>query len=83
MAQSVIAIDINTGEGVIYKTVKEAHDITGVAISSITRCCNGERKRGGAYSWDWYNGTETNFDVMLKNKVKTILIESGVVDEKA
>lgn len=37
----------------IYKSIKEASEVTGVAACNISRVCNGQRKAAGGYRWKY------------------------------
>lgn len=49
---------INIDTGVIYESIVDASDNTGVGRNSICACCNKRKKTAGGYRWQYYNGND-------------------------
>lgn len=47
--------------GVVYASVRDAEEQTGAELSSIVRCCRGQRKTAGGHHWE-YAGTVVPHD---------------------
>lgn len=46
----VVCLDANN---MVFESIAEAEEVTGVNRSCITRVCNGERKTAGGMRWEW------------------------------
>lgn len=53
-AKPVVRID-HTGIEIRYSSVTEAHNKTGILITSITNCLTGRSKKAGGYKWIYLN----------------------------
>ena len=45
----------------IWDSQKEASDATGIAIQSISNCCNGKLKTAGGYRWSFRCKEDKNY----------------------
>lgn len=52
-SRAVIAINKETGEKTLYKTVIGAAEQTGVKHPHISRCLHGRRPSAGGYYWEY------------------------------
>ena len=51
-------LDINFNVIKQFRTMKEAHEETGIYLSGISNCCNGTASTAGGYRWrrvDYFN----------------------------
>lgn len=40
--------------GIVYNSITEASDLTGIKFSNISHCCRGSQKTAGGYHWEYY-----------------------------
>ena len=51
LSQKVIQLDLNDNVLSEFESMHQAERETGVALSSISSCCNGKRKSAGGFKW--------------------------------
>jgi hypothetical protein len=47
----IIQLDLNDNEIMIFSSLKEAEEKTGISFKAISLCINGKTKTSGGYKW--------------------------------
>lgn len=51
---SFAVIQYSDGEAIArYESIRKASEVTGIAQSSICRCCHGQQKTAGGFAWGY------------------------------
>ena len=78
----VIQKDLNGNEIRTYRSLREAHRITGINRSTISKHLRGEREHAGGYLWDTMCHFNTNESKNMHSTYDDILAEEGYTREE-
>ncbi len=70
----------NVDTGIIYDSLTDASNATGISISKISACCKGKRKTTGGFHWEYYGTQKGRFG---KDRHRIMNVDTGIIYDNA